>query len=541
MAEGDIDNLAMEQYLALIRGNQALGMVKPEVEGNVNFEIKSQFMRELREDTFFGNKNDNAHEHVERVLDIVSLFNIQGVTHDTFMLHVFPITLTGAAKRWVDILSPRIVDSWDLFKKAFIQRYCSPSKTAKQLEEIHNFMQEGDETLYQAWERYNDLLYKCPTHDINSHQNVNIFYNGLGTMNRQFLDSHGPIPGMTHTQALTSIQTMADHSQKWHNGSSSKNIDSSSNSEGITAIKTSSRQGMSSQRGSEKFNRGASGYDLHDQPSAGERKPSLTKIINKYIDESSKRHAEQDEWLRKFYLNSETNRENYDKIIQGLETKVPQEEKQNVSYYVEPYEPPIPFPRCLEHHAEEALVHETMESLKKIRINCALLCSKISYPLRNRIQEVSFSIVPSKGMGKLEPINMVIEMADNTKCTPKGIVENLLVKIDKFIFPVDFVVLDMVEEFRMPIILGKPLLAMAHAQGEPWEIEAVMQTNMETHLSPVGKRVHWCEAILQEKENVRQYLASCDPYSDVCDGGGLPDNKEKHYWESMNDSERVDL
>nr|GEX51472.1 hypothetical protein [Tanacetum cinerariifolium] len=94
-------------------------------------------MRELREETFFGNKNDDTHEHVERVLDIVSLFNIPGVSHDAAMLRVFPITLTGAAKRWVDNLPPRT---------------------------------EGDETLYQAWERYYDLLYKCPTRDINNHQ-----------------------------------------------------------------------------------------------------------------------------------------------------------------------------------------------------------------------------------------------------------------------------------------------------------------------------------------------------------------------------------
>nr|GEW16696.1 ulp1 protease family, C-terminal catalytic domain-containing protein [Tanacetum cinerariifolium] len=61
---------------------------------------------------------------------------------------------------------------------------------------------------------------------------------------------------------------------------------------------------------------------------------------------------------------------------------------------------------------------------------------------------------------------MVIEMADNTKCTPKGIVENLLIKIEKFIFPVDFVILDMVEDIRMPIILGRPLLASAHTKRE---------------------------------------------------------------------------
>ncbi|GKD87448.1 hypothetical protein Tco_1358602 [Tanacetum coccineum] len=235
MAEGEIDKLTMEQYLALTRGNQAPGVVKPEIEGNVIFEIKSQFIRELREDTFSGNKNDDAHEHVERVLDIVGLFNIPGVTHDAVMLRVFPITLTRAAKRWVDRLQPGTINSWELLKNAFIQRYCPPSKTAKQLEEIRNFKQDGDETLYQAWERYNDLLYKCPTHDINNHQKVNIFYNGLGTMNRQLLDSQGPIPGMTPNQALTAIQTMADHSQKWHDNSSTKIINNE-NSEGITCL-----------------------------------------------------------------------------------------------------------------------------------------------------------------------------------------------------------------------------------------------------------------------------------------------------------------
>ncbi|GJX21643.1 hypothetical protein Tco_0226088 [Tanacetum coccineum] len=105
----------------------------------------------------------------------------------------------------------------DLLKKAFIQRYCPPSMTTKQLEDIHNFKQEGDESLYQAWERYNDLLYKCPTHDINSHQK-------------------GPIPEMRPTKALISIQTMADHSQKWHDGTTSKNIGSNSSKDGLVAL-----------------------------------------------------------------------------------------------------------------------------------------------------------------------------------------------------------------------------------------------------------------------------------------------------------------
>nr|GEX69560.1 putative reverse transcriptase domain-containing protein [Tanacetum cinerariifolium] len=106
VAGENIDNATMEQYLTLTRRNQEPGVVRPEIRDNVNFEIKSQFMRELREDTFSGNKNDDAHKHIEQVLDIVIFFNILGVTLDVAMLRVFPITLTGAAKKWVDKLTP---------------------------------------------------------------------------------------------------------------------------------------------------------------------------------------------------------------------------------------------------------------------------------------------------------------------------------------------------------------------------------------------------------------------------------------------------
>ncbi|GKE59097.1 hypothetical protein Tco_1498282, partial [Tanacetum coccineum] len=120
------------------------------------------------------------------------------VSQDAILLRVFPFTLTGSAKIWVDRLAPGAVNTWDLLKKAFIQR--------------------------------------CPTHDINSHQKVNIFYKGLSTMNRQLLDLQGPIPGMTPTQALTAIQTMVDHSQKWHDGTSSRNISSSSNNSNVDGL-----------------------------------------------------------------------------------------------------------------------------------------------------------------------------------------------------------------------------------------------------------------------------------------------------------------
>ena len=51
-------------------------------------------------------------------------------------------------------------------------------------------------------------------------------------------------------------------------------------------------------------------------------------------------------------------------------------------------------------------------------------------------------------------------MADRSVKYPRGIIEDVLFKVDKFIFPADFIVLDMDEDADIPIILGRPFLAM---------------------------------------------------------------------------------
>ncbi|XP_076935476.1 uncharacterized protein LOC143602149 [Bidens hawaiensis] len=61
-------------------------------------------------------------------------------------------------------------------------------------------------------------------------------------------------------------------------------------------------------------------------------------------------------------------------------------------------------------------------------------------------------------LGKLTPTRMSLSLADRLVKCPRGIVENLLVKVNKFVFPVGFVVLDMEADERVPIILGCPFL-----------------------------------------------------------------------------------
>ena len=73
------------------------------------------------------------------------------------------------------------------------------------------------------------------------------------------------------------------------------------------------------------------------------------------------------------------------------------------------------------------------------------------------------SIFRRVGLGEARPMIVTPQLADRSLKHPRGVIEDVLVKVDKFIFPADFIVLDMEEDKEIPIILGKPFLATGRA------------------------------------------------------------------------------
>ncbi|GKA24081.1 hypothetical protein Tco_0710114 [Tanacetum coccineum] len=223
-------------------------------------------MRELREDTFSGNKNDDAHDHVERVLDIVRLFNIPGVTHDAVMLRFFPITLTGAAKR-----------------------YCPPSKTAKQLEDIRNFKQEGDETLYQAWEW-----------SINNNSNtkgIDAIVSKLDSLGRYMNKLKENVHAI---QVGCQICGRAHLNQECPQNEEVKSVKEVKYGEFGRPLPFSNGA---------KYHVGLPGYytGIDNLSPFGEKKPSLEDLMNKHLEESIRRRAEMEEWVKKLQENAGIN------------------------------------------------------------------------------------------------------------------------------------------------------------------------------------------------------------------------------------------
>nr|GFD36396.1 reverse transcriptase domain-containing protein [Tanacetum cinerariifolium] len=67
---------------------------------------------------------------------------------------------------------------------------------------------------------------------------------------------------------------------------------------------------------------------------------------------------------------------------------------------------------------------------------------------------------------------MVLELADRTISKPTGVAENVFVKVGKFYFPANFVILDFIADPRVPLILGRPFLSTAHALIDVYEVSS---------------------------------------------------------------------
>nr|GEZ50591.1 hypothetical protein [Tanacetum cinerariifolium] len=305
------------------------------------------------------------------------------------------------------------------------------------------------------------------------------------------------------------------------------------------------------------------------------------------MEESVKKEAEHDEWLRKFQESTKINLKIHDEIIQNLKSKglplythfyyspvkieyfsadssfsnkeeteelekveelaaqhEPSHKKVTpsnlpmVSYYVAPYKPPISFPRRLEQHAEEALVHNAMKSLKKIKVNRSFLkeirkadgYAKILVLLEVGNQKVIFKTMNNSDKTLVETVCAIRN--------EKSVTNDNIMKIDHDSFLYNSESCLKPNEFNYLLVIDPDIFSY-----EVKVQDSHNQINYECGKLDQVKRGEMKENEELNKEcDIDLSSASCDPYNDQCDGGDVPDNtKEKCYWCCLNDNKRIDV
>ncbi|GJW68857.1 DNA-directed DNA polymerase [Tanacetum coccineum] len=478
----------MEQYMSKTRADYGSGVARPKFENKDQFELKGQFLKELRENTFSRSDNKDANEHIEKVLVI----------------------------------------------------------------------QEPDETLYQAWERFKELLMKCPQHYLTEMQEVILFYNGLDIPTRQILDSRGAIPTKTAEDAKKAIQEMAEYSQKWHNGTSRGR--STETSDGIAAIqaqlnnlgreiKKVNEKVYAAQVGCEQckgphytkdcpqkeegktleeayytqfggpfqgggYKATALGYYQRNNanPSYQERRQSIEDTLSKFMSKSAKRHEENSYLIKEIRATTDTAIRNQGASIKTLEIQIgqtikvlqergfgslpsstetnPRDQVKSISTTIKADSNSIRQegsygPKFVEAYGASH-IKDTIPQKERDPGSFTLPCFINDNYFDNALVDLgaSVSVMPlwtylNLGLDELAHTRLTGELADRSVKYPKGIAENVLVGIGKFTFLIDFVILDMPDDIKVPLILGRPFFSTARAKIDVYKRKITLRVGKE--------------------------------------------------------------
>ncbi|XP_031282977.1 uncharacterized protein LOC116141632 [Pistacia vera] len=117
------------------------------------------------------------------------------------------------AKAWLISLPSGSITTWNELVQAFLMKYFPHVKSAKMRSDITNFFQQDMESIHEAWERYKDLLWRCPHHGLLIWSQVQTFYNGLLPNIQVMIDAAngGALNNKTLEEAYILIEVMASN------------------------------------------------------------------------------------------------------------------------------------------------------------------------------------------------------------------------------------------------------------------------------------------------------------------------------------------
>nr|GEV82019.1 reverse transcriptase domain-containing protein [Tanacetum cinerariifolium] len=219
------------------------GPIAPIAIQATNFRLKNDMIQQVQNSCqFHGLPGDDANKHLDKFLHVTQSIKVNGVTDDTLRLYLFPHSLTHHATTWFDRIPRNSINTFEQMAKMFLGKYFPPSMVTKLRNEITNFCQHPDESLFKAWERYKLSIDRCPNHNMLPVTQIDTFYNGLTLRHRATINAAagGTFMKRRPEECYDLIEIMTAHHNDWDTSAqqseSSSYITYSSDTE-ITALK----------------------------------------------------------------------------------------------------------------------------------------------------------------------------------------------------------------------------------------------------------------------------------------------------------------
>ncbi|GJX26437.1 reverse transcriptase domain-containing protein [Tanacetum coccineum] len=183
-----------------------------------NFGLKNDMIQLVQNSCqFHGLPGDDANKHLDKFLHVTQSIKVNGVTDDALRLYLFPYSLTHHATSWFDRLPRNSILSFDQMATKFLSKYFPPSMVTKLRNEITNFRQRPDESLFEAWERYKLSIDRCPNHNMLPVTQIDTFYNGLTLRHHDTINAAagGTFMKRRPEECYDLIENMTAHHNDW--------------------------------------------------------------------------------------------------------------------------------------------------------------------------------------------------------------------------------------------------------------------------------------------------------------------------------------
>ncbi|XP_073063971.1 uncharacterized protein [Primulina eburnea] len=523
-----------------------------------NFELKPAVINMVQQNQFGEAATADPHLHLRTFLEITDTIKINGVSDEVIRLRLFLFSLRDQARSLLQSLPLGSITTWADLVTKFLSK------------------QRELEVLYEAWERYKELLRKCPNHGYTDWVQIELFYNSLDGPTRGNVDAAagGTIFSKTPDEAYDLLEQMTINNYQYPSERSGSRkpagvyvVDPiASLTAQVSALTTQiATMNKACQATSEVAlvtaeeepvveeaqyinNRGFGGYRGYPPPNTyhlglrnhenftyannknvlnpppgfntqkGEGKPSFEYLVGTFVTESGKRmsrtesrldniethmgnmgatmksletqigqlaNALKDQNKGQFPSNKEVNpREQYKAVTLRSGKKIGSPEPTEVSVDIlveendgkgasigeEKVEEPkkvieqqplpkvnLPYPQRFKKKGLDDQFAKFLEIFKKIHINIPLPLHWSKFPIMLSSSRMTLEL------GEVKPSTITLQLADRSLTYPRGIVEDVLVKVYKFIFPADFVILDMEVDQETSLIFGRPFLATEKA------------------------------------------------------------------------------
>nr|GEU35593.1 reverse transcriptase domain-containing protein [Tanacetum cinerariifolium] len=534
LEESPIDTMADQRTMAeLLRApteGYAEAIVVPPILAE-QFELKHSLINMMTSDQFFRLEKDNPHDHIHWLNKITSTIKYKDVPNFAIKLMLFPFSLAGAARRWLEKEPSRSILTWEDFVSKFINEFFPSSRKINLRNEISNFQQQFDESFHEAWDRYKYLFRACPHHGFTELHQLDTFYNALNPADQDSLNSAaGGNLLERHTQ---DVLTIIKNKSKFRNSrnksvvSQVKSCDANSNSSSEIAKLTHAVNQQTSAvttamtailkhfqatpppasvKAIEEIYVTCGGAHPYYQclAAGGNTFPELRDNVQGYVAAAAVNYNQEQSYQAPTQQNQVVPLNELEKVKRMNEASMKSMQTQinNVKNELR---------NEIKNSIQASMSNQTNE-LKNMmasffQMNTASTSGSESLP-SNTIANPKGELKPSPlevkklGLPELISTRMTLELANRAICTPAGIARDVFVSVGKFTFPADFVIVDYESDPRVPFILGRPFLRTAHALIDefadelalitfPPEYDDDLQFDIESDLTEIEYLLHY--------------------------------------------------